>query len=199
MNELQQHGEPSSESESTESHHFAENMDLSPACSSGHVKDQVTLESIAAQLNKIQINIDTLREQRYDERNELVAYINDLLHMQNETLDLVEGVRRQFQYTNDNLYALETQVEHIDYHMHVTCLFICCTSRVSYQYLSFMCNSETCNFALFVPTITKDNDCLGFSSGFLLFRARLVPTLKPVTLYFVALVMYFVDTSSMII
>ena len=78
MDECQQHGEPSSDSESTESRHSAMDMALSPTPSLGHVEASVTLESIATQLDHIHINIDMLREHKYEDMNKLVAYINDL-------------------------------------------------------------------------------------------------------------------------
>ena len=119
MDVHQQHGEPSSDSEAIESRHSATDMTLSPARSLSHVEVcLVTMESIATQLDRIHLNIDTLREQRYEDMNELVSYINDLEHVHNETFDSVEGLWCQQQHTNDHLHTLESRVEHIDYHMH---------------------------------------------------------------------------------
>ena len=97
---------------------------LSPAHSPRHVEALVTLDFIATQLNNIQLNIDTMMEKRYEDRNELVSYINDLQHMLNETVDYVEGLWHQLQCTNDHLHDLEIRVEHIDYHLYeCTALF----------------------------------------------------------------------------
>lgn len=95
MDERPHHGEPSSDSKSTESHHFAVDIAMSPGRSLGHVEALATLESIATQLNNIHLSMETLREQRYDDKNELMVYINDLQHTQNEILNFIEGLWQQ--------------------------------------------------------------------------------------------------------
>jgi len=49
----------------------------------------------------------------YDDKNGLVAYINDLLYMQNETLNLVEGLQHRLQCTNDHLRVVEDEVQEL--------------------------------------------------------------------------------------
>lgn len=46
--------------------------------SSGHVEQPPTMQTIAEQPRGIQNSLDILREQRYEDQNEVIAYINDL-------------------------------------------------------------------------------------------------------------------------
>ena len=59
-----------------------------------------------------------MRNRRYEDQNELVAYINDVQHIHNEILENLESLRRHHQRTNDHLPTLEARIEHIDFHMH---------------------------------------------------------------------------------
>jgi len=58
--------------------------------------------------------MDILKDRCYKDRNEIVAYINDIQYNQNEILEQLGNHRR----TNDHLRNLEAWVKHIDFHMH---------------------------------------------------------------------------------
>lgn len=48
------------------------------ALSSGHVEQPPTLESIAKQLWNISTTLQVIHQQRYEDGNETIAYINDI-------------------------------------------------------------------------------------------------------------------------
>ena len=51
-------------------------MAVSLAQSPSQIEALTTLEAISAQFQQIQLNLDTLHDQRYEDHNELLAYIN---------------------------------------------------------------------------------------------------------------------------
>lgn len=83
---------PSSGSELTESRHSNSEVAMSLGHSSNRVEAPATLKSIATQLINLHLSMETLREQHYDDWNDLVAYINDLQHTQNEPLDSIDDL-----------------------------------------------------------------------------------------------------------
>ena len=62
MENFQVSGDSSSHSESTKIQHSVAAMAVYSAQSPGHVEAPTTLEAISAQLQQIQLNLDTLRE-----------------------------------------------------------------------------------------------------------------------------------------
>lgn len=77
-----------------------------------------TLESIAAELRNVQVNMDILREHVYEDHNTLVAYINDIQYSWNGILEQLDSLWHEHRRTNDHLRSLEVRVEHIYFHMH---------------------------------------------------------------------------------
>lgn len=76
------------------------------------------MESIVEQLRHIQIDIDILRDHRYKDRNEIVAYLIDIQYSQNTILEQLDNFRCSQRGTNDHLRSLEARVEQIDFHIH---------------------------------------------------------------------------------
>lgn len=93
-------------------------MALSPARYPGRIVASTTMESTIEQLINIRVDMDIIWEHRYDNRNELVAYINDIQYSQNEILEQLDNLHCNHCRTNDHLQNLEAQVEHIDFQMH---------------------------------------------------------------------------------
>jgi len=66
---------------------------ISPARFPGQVLAPITLDTITDQLHHVQLNIDIMRNQHNNDQNELVAYINDVQHVENEILNTLESLR----------------------------------------------------------------------------------------------------------
>lgn len=76
------------------------------------------LETIVEHLRGVQANLDIIRGNRYEDKNELVAYMNDIQFSLHETLGQPESIRRNHRRLNGNLHDLEARVKHIEFHMH---------------------------------------------------------------------------------
>lgn len=64
-----------------------ETYTVSPVRLHGQMVALITLESLAVQHRQIQINMDILQDHRYEDRNETIAYFQDIQYSQNEILE----------------------------------------------------------------------------------------------------------------
>ena len=76
------------------------------------------LETIVEQLRGIQVILDIIREHCCEDKNELVAYMNNIQFNLNKTLEQLESIQCNQTHLNDRLCNLEAQVEHIYFRMH---------------------------------------------------------------------------------
>ena len=93
-------------------------LQFRPSHSPGYLKALATLDSLAAKLPNIQMHIDIRREQCYEDRKELVAYINEAQHLHNEILNNLDSIWRHYRCTIVPFTLLEARVEHVNFHMH---------------------------------------------------------------------------------
>lgn len=87
-------------------------------CSLGRIIVPTSLDYITEQLWGIQANMDIIRVHRYEDSDELVAYMNNIQFSHNKILEQLDNLWRSHHRTGDHLRDLEAHVEHIEFHMH---------------------------------------------------------------------------------
>lgn len=73
----------------------------------GRLEAPTSLKTIVHQLRGVYTNLDVMRENRYEEQNELVDYINDIQFCLNKTPELLESIRKNQRCHNECLCDLE--------------------------------------------------------------------------------------------